>query len=122
MKKILFFIIILLGCNDKEISNSEHILFEKNKNLSNQKKNSSLNSIFLESNKIIDDTIKLKKLFEIAAEYYYLKNNTSSLKVSKKAFSTASKIKDSVNIGRALYYIGDCYLENQKKGSKQPNC
>ena len=29
-------------------------------------------------------------------------------------FSTASKIKDSVNIGRALYYIGDCYLENQK--------
>lgn len=114
MKKILFFIIILLGCNDKEISNSEHILFEKNKNLSNQKKNSSLDSIFLESNKIIDDTIKLKKLFEIAAEYYYLKNNTSSLKVSKKAFSTASKIKDSVNIGRALYYIGDCYLENQK--------
>jgi signal transduction histidine kinase len=114
LKKILFFVIIFLGCNDKEFLNSEHILFEKNKNLSNQKKNSSLDSIFLESNKIIDDTIKLKKLFEIAAEYYYLKNNTSSLKVSKKAFLIASKIKDSVNIGRALYYIGDCYLENQK--------
>lgn len=114
MKKVLFLVFILLGCNDKETSNSLKNFFEKNKILSNQNKNSYLDSIYFESDKVIIDSIKLKNLFEIAAEYYYLKNNNSSLKVSKKAFLIASKIKDSVNIGRALYYIGDCYLDYQK--------
>ncbi len=114
MKKILFLIFILLGCNDKETSNSLKTLFDKDKIISNQNKNSYLDSIYIESDKVINDSIKLKTLFEIAAEYYYLKNNSSSLKVSKKAFLTASKIKDSVNIGRALYYIGDCYFDYKK--------
>jgi signal transduction histidine kinase len=114
LKKILFLIFILLGCNDKETSNSLKTLFDKDKIISNQNKNSYLDSIYIESDKVINDSIKLKTLFEIAAEYYYLKNNSSSLKVSKKAFLTASKIKDSVNIGRALYYIGDCYFDYKK--------
>lgn len=114
MKKIFFLAFIVLGCNNKENSNTENILFEKDKKISNQKKDNYLDSIYLESNKIINDSIRLKNLFEIAAEFYYLKNNNSSLKVSKKAFLTASKLKDSINIGRALYYIGDCYLDYQK--------
>lgn len=116
LKKILFFTFILLSCNNKETSNSKSIsaLFEKNKNLSQQYKNDYLDSIFLESNKITNDSTKLKTLFEIAAEYYYLENNTSSLKVSKEAYTTSVILKDSINMGRALYYIGDCYLDFQK--------
>ena len=79
MKKILFLIFILLGCNDKETSNSLKTLFDKDKIISNQNKNSYLDSIYIESDKVINDSIKLKTLFEIAAEYYYLKNNSSSL-------------------------------------------
>jgi signal transduction histidine kinase len=116
LKKILFFTFILLSCNNKETSNSKSIstLFEKNKNLSQQYKNDYLDSIFLESNEITNDSTKLKTLFEIAAEYYYLENNTSSLKVSKEAYTTSVILKDSINMGRALYYIGDCYLDFQK--------
>lgn len=114
LKKILFLLFILLGCNNKESSNNENIIFEKYIDLTEQKKNRYLDSIYSITNKTTTDTIKLRKLFEIAAEYYYLKNYNSSLKVSKKAFLIASKIKDSVSIGRALYYIGDCYLDYQK--------
>ncbi len=116
LKKVLFFTFIIFGCNNKETSNSKNtsILFEKNKNLSQQIKNDFLDSIFLESIKITNDSTKLKTLFEIAAEYYYLENNTSSLKVSKEAYATSVTLKDSLNMGRALYYIGDCYLDYQK--------
>lgn len=116
LKKTLFFTFIFLSCNNKETSNSKSIstLFEKNKNLSQQYKNDYLDSIFLESNEITNDSTKLKTLFEIAAEYYYLENNTSSLKVSNKAYTTSVILKDSINMGRALYYIGDCYLDFQK--------
>lgn len=116
LKKVLFFTFIIFGCNNKETSNSKNtsILFEKNKNLSQQNKNAFLDSIYLESIKITNDSTKLKTLFEIAAEYYYLENNTSSLKVSKEAYATSVTLKDSLNMGRALYYIGDCYLDYQK--------
>lgn len=115
MKKIFFLAFILLGCKDEKSSEIESLnIFFNNKNISNQEKNILLDSIYLESNKIINDSVRLKKNFEIAAEYYYLKNNNSSLKVSKRALLTASNIKDSLNVGRALYYIGDCFMDFQK--------
>lgn len=114
MKKVLYLIFILIGCNDVKTINSEIILFQKGKNISNQNKTKYLDSINLESDKISNDTVKLNLLFEIAAEYYYLKNNSSSLKASRKALLTSLKLNDSTNVGRALYYIGDCYLEYKK--------
>jgi signal transduction histidine kinase len=115
LKKIFFLVFILLGCKDEKSSEIESLnIFFNNKNISNQEKNILLDSIYLESNKIINDSVRLKNFFEIAAEYYYLKNNNSSLKVSKRALLTASNIKDSLNVGRALYYIGDCFMDFQK--------
>jgi signal transduction histidine kinase len=115
LKKIFFLAFILLGCKDEKTSEIESLnIFFNNKNISNQEKNILLDSIYLESNKIINDSVRLKNFFEIAAEYYNLKNNNSSLKVSKRALLTASNIKDSLNIGRALYYIGDCFMDFQK--------
>ncbi len=118
MKKTSLFILlfILISCNDrKETSTIEKDVIPYNyRNYSNFQKKKYLDSIF---NKLIflnDDSLKIKSLFEICNQYYYHKDYISSIKTSKKAFDTASKLNDSLNIGRSLYYIGDCYLEYQK--------
>ncbi|WP_288981686.1 tetratricopeptide repeat-containing sensor histidine kinase [uncultured Flavobacterium sp.] len=118
MKKIslytLFF--IFLSCRDtKETSTIEKDIIPNDFNsYSNFEKKKYLDSIF---NKLIfssDDSSKIKNLFEICNQYYFQEDYISSLKTSKEAFNTASKLKDSLNIGRSLYYIGDCYLNYQK--------
>lgn len=53
-------------------------------------------------------------LFEMSAEYYYLKKYPKSFQISQKIFHFSEKYKDSVSMGRALYYMGDCYLETKK--------
>lgn len=53
-------------------------------------------------------------LFEIAAEFYYLKDSRASLKVSRSLLRLAKNDGDSLGMGRALYYIGDCYEQFQK--------
>lgn len=118
MKKtsLLILLFILISCNDrKETSTIEKdVIPYKYRNYSNFQKKKYLDSIF---NKLIflnDDSLKIKSLFEICNQYYYHKDYISSIKTSKKAFDTASKLNDSLNIGRSLYYIGDCYLEYQK--------
>jgi tetratricopeptide (TPR) repeat protein len=118
LKKTSLFILlfILISCNDrKETSTIEKdVIPYKYRNYSNFQKKKYLDSIF---NKLIflnDDSLKIKSLFEICNQYYYHKDYISSIKTSKKAFDTASKLNDSLNIGRSLYYIGDCYLEYQK--------
>lgn len=83
-------------------------------NYSNIEKNSFLDSIFNQTDNQNNDSIKIKFLFEISNQYFYLKKYNFSIKASKKAFETALKIKDSISMGRSLYYIGDCYLEFQK--------
>ena len=53
-------------------------------------------------------------LFKIAEEYSYLGNNELSLNISKLALIDAKSRLDSISIGRALYYAGDCFLDYQK--------
>lgn len=107
---------IFLSCRDtKETSTIEKDIIPNDFNsYSNFEKKKYLDSIF---NKLIfssDDSSKIKNLFEICNQYYFQEDYISSLKTSKEAFNTASKLKDSLNIGRSLYYIGDCYLNYQK--------
>ena len=61
-----------------------------------------------------DDSLKIKYLFELSNQYYFLKDNKSSAEVSKIAYKTSIVTSDSISIGRALYYIGDCYMDYQK--------
>ncbi|WP_353148766.1 ATP-binding protein [Flavobacterium sp.] len=58
--------------------------------------------------------MKVQYLFDVSNQYYFLKNYKLSITASKNAHLTALKIEDSLNLGRALYYIGDCYLGNKK--------
>ncbi len=93
---------------------TNEILPKNFENYSIIEKNNFFDSIFNQTDNLNNDSIKIKFLFEISNQYFYLKNYYFSIKASKKAFETALKIKDSISMGRSLYYIGDCYLEFQK--------
>jgi signal transduction histidine kinase len=60
------------------------------------------------------DSVKTKFLFDLSSEYYFLKDNKKSLKVSWDAYHNAQELQDSFSMGRALYYIGDCFEDFQK--------
>lgn len=93
---------------------TNEILPKKFENYSIIEKNKFLDSIFNQANNKNNDSIKIKILFEISNQYFYLKNYIFSVEASKKAFETALIIKDSISMGRSLYYIGDCFLDYQK--------
>lgn len=115
MKKLLFIFLIFISCNRKGNTlfneDSFNAKFEK---VPEKQKKSYLDSLYSETINDKNDSIKLKKLFKIASEYYYLKENKSSFKASKKALESALIIKDSFSIGRSLYYMGDCFMEYKK--------
>ncbi|WP_297868815.1 tetratricopeptide repeat-containing sensor histidine kinase [uncultured Flavobacterium sp.] len=118
MKKILYLIlatILIFSCKEKKsFSNTKSILNAKFNILSDSKKIQYLDSVISPLEKIDNDSLKLKFLFEVAAEYYYLNNNKSSFKVSNQIYVLSKKINDSISMGRALYYMGDCYEKYQK--------
>ena len=77
--------------------------------------------VYLDSiNTVIDnievDSIRMNKLLSLSSEYYFLKENHKSFNTTKKAYEIAKQNKDSFSMGRALYYMGDCY-ENFEKDS-----
>ncbi len=115
MKKILFFILILLSCNNKEkISSKNYNFNDKFEKLSKKEKKIFLDSIYYENNNLKNDSIKINHLFELSNQYYYIKENKLSYNISKEAFDIACKTKDTFSMGRALYYIGDCFMDFQK--------
>ncbi len=118
MKNTFFLVIIILlfySCTNKKSSfSSESIYSNQYSNLPNQKKTKFLDSLKTDIQFIKDDSLKIKLLFEISAEYYYLNDTKNSFITSKQIFNLSQKIGDSVSIGRALYYMGDCFENFQK--------
>ncbi len=118
MKKTFFLVIIILlfySCTNKKSSfSSESIYSNQYNNLTNQKKTKFLDSLKTDIQFIKDDSLKIKLLFEISAEYYYLNDTKNSFITSKQIFNLSQKIGDSVSIGRSLYYMGDCFENFQK--------
>jgi signal transduction histidine kinase len=115
LRKILFFVLIFISCKNDEALKEGNFQFEKKfKYFSHEKKIEYLDSLYSKLDYDFNDTIKLKYFFSIAAEFDYLEMNDSSLKVSKNAYEVALKVNDSFSAGRALYYIGDCYMDFQK--------
>lgn len=116
MKKALyFFIILLLSCESNNKLNSKQTLIDSTfSSLPKEKKKIYLDSVLYEIEDSKNDSTKTKLLFNIAAEYYYLKDNKSSFEVSKSIYKNAKQSKDSFSMGRALYYMGDCFENFQK--------
>lgn len=115
---ILFLSIFFLSCYKKEEKNNliEFIDSEKYALFSKEDKAFFLDSISKKMDELPNDSITKNLAFKISAEYYYLKDNDKSFELSKKAYDLSVKQADSVGIGRALYYMGDCY-ELTKKDS-----
>lgn len=118
MKKILYLLlstILIFSCKEKKsFSNTKYILNTKFHDLSDSKKIQYLDSVIGTLEILDNDSLKIKFLFQVAAEYYYLNNNKLSFKLSNQIYGLSKKINDSVSMGRALYYMGDCYEKYQK--------
>lgn len=116
MKKIFFlYILLVLSCESDKSFQSNQILFDSAfSSLSKERKKEYLDSVLNEVEDSKNDSIKTKNLFNIAAEYYTLKDNKLSFKVSNSVYQNSIQNKDSFSMGRALYYMGDCYENFQK--------
>ncbi|UYW00586.1 sensor histidine kinase [Flavobacterium agricola] len=97
------FLLLLLACNKKEpvtVLNFNDSYFEQLDSLNQAQY---LDSLFLNSK------YNSSLYFKIAEEFYYLRDLEKSNNVSRNILKHAKAEKDSANIGRAYYYIGDCY-------------
>lgn len=122
MKKIfllIFSIICFFSCKkeaDDFAVDNKVFTSDNYTKLTRSEKNIYLDSIERILNKMDSDSVKMYKLLSLSSEYYFLKDNRKSFKLSKDAFEIAEQNKDSFSMGRALYYMGDCY-ENYQKDS-----
>jgi signal transduction histidine kinase len=118
LKNTLFLILVVLflnSCtNERSSFSSESIYSNEYNNFSNKKKAEYLDSLKTEIEFVKKDSLKIKLFFEVAAEYYYLNDFKNSYITSKKIYTLSQKNKDSISIGRALYYMGDCFENFQK--------
>lgn len=113
---VIFLILLIYSCNHKENRGNfkKEIIPYNFDNFTSTKKNNYLKFLFDSISNLENDSLKIQYLFDVSNQYYFLKNYKLSITASKNAHLTALKIKDSLNLGRALYYIGDCYLGNKK--------
>ena len=111
-----FLVILIYSCNQEknEVIFKREIIPHKFDYFTLTEKNNCLKTLSDSLSNLENDSLKIQYLFDISNQSYYLKNYKLSITTSKNAHSTALKIKDSINMGRALYYIGDCYLDFQK--------
>ncbi len=82
-----------------------------------QKKKLFLDSIYSTCNHLSNDSLHRSFLFDLSAEYYYLNDYNNSLKISKEITLLSKQSKDVFSLARSYYYIGDCYLLNNKDSS-----
>ena len=121
--KILAFLTLVLlfffiSCEKKENKNDLIGILDSEKYalFSKEDKVFFLDSISKKISKMPKDSTTKNLAFKISAEYYYLNENQKSFKLSNKAYKISEKLSDSTGMGRALYYMGDCY-EFTKKDS-----
>lgn len=116
MKKlILILFVILYSCTDKhDVSSSQFKLSENYYNLTVKNKRNILNNEFSKIIKCKNDSSKVNALLKLSNEYYYIEDYKLSIKVSKEICSITKIIGDSLNLGKSLYYIGDCFMDSQK--------
>ena len=114
-KLISIFLISIISCNQNEKKFSpDSIIDTKYINSTNLEKKIKLDSIFSVLKNYKNDSVKSKGLFKIAEEYFYLGENRLSFKASALAMIEAQKRNDTISIGRAMYYMGDCFMDSRR--------
>jgi signal transduction histidine kinase len=111
---VIFFSVI--SCVDKRnaeinctgFNNKKYELFNK------EDKIKYLDSLLKTSNSTYNDSLFKLKYFDLSNDYYNLNDYTKSIEVCKKALRLAKLTNDSLSIGKAYSYIGDCYFVDDK--------
>jgi signal transduction histidine kinase len=123
LKQISYIIIgticlTLFSCSKKEKRvNIFSFSSEKYKNSTPHKKIYFLDSIYSTHNNYRNDSLSRSFLFDLSAEYYYLNDYENSLKVNEEISILSKQSKDNFSLARSYYYIGDCYLLDNKDSS-----
>ena len=108
--------IVLFSCNEKKGTIGNYSLFESKKyeKMDSKNKLTYLDSINSFSNSLKNDSINRIFLFNLSAEYYYLKDSKKSFKVCENLLDMSTKAKDTLSIAKSYYYMGDCYETNKR--------
>lgn len=123
LRKIIYFLltilsIVLFSCNEKQATILNYSLFESKEYIKMDSKNklTYLDSINTLSNSLKNDTINRNFLFNLSAEYYYLKASKKSFSVCENLLNMSNIAKDTIAIAKSYQYMGDCY-ETTKRDS-----
>ena len=126
MKQVitLFSFFILIGCNsneDKAINQKKLDAYFENSSNINLDKVTRLKFIDsaeqLIENSNYSDSLKIKNYFKIANRYFGVLEYEKYKEVTTKILEISKSNKDSLNIARAEYYLGDYYFSTSKNDS-----
>ena len=126
MKQVitLFSFFILIGCNsneDKAINQKKlDAYFENSSNVNLDKVTrlkymDSVEQLIENSN--YSDSLKIKNYFKIANRYFGVLEYEKYKEITNKVLEISKSNKDSLNIARAEYYLGDYYFSTSKNDS-----
>ncbi len=107
-----------MSCNKNQGIISNYSLFESKKytEMNSNKKENYLDSINTISNLLKNDSVNRNFLFNLSAEYYYLKASKKSFEVCENILQLSNKATDTLDIAKSYNYMGDCY-ETTKRDS-----
>lgn len=126
MKQVitLFSFFILIGCNsneDKAINQIKLDAYFENSSNVNLDKVTRLKYIDsaeqLIENSNYSDSLKTKNYFKIANRYFGVLEYEKYKEITNKVLEISKSNKDSLNIARAEYYLGDYYFSTSKNDS-----
>ena len=126
MKQVitLFSFFILIGCNsneDKAINQKKLDAYFENSSNINLDKVTRLKFIDsaeqLIENSNYSDSLKIKNYFKIANRYFGVLEYEKHKEITNKVLEISKSNKDSLNIARAEYYLGDYYFSTSKNDS-----
>jgi signal transduction histidine kinase len=105
----------MYSCTEKnDISSSRFNLPKNYYSLSVRNKHNILDKEFLNIIEHKNDSSKVNALLKLSNQYYYIEDYKLSIKVSKEISSITTLIGDSLNLGKSLYYIGDCFMDSRR--------
>lgn len=124
MKQIIFLFsfFFLVGCNSNEelssVQTKLDFYFEKSSDVN---QDNEMRLKFLDSANVLipngNDSIKTKNYFKLANRYFTLLEYEKYKETTNKVLKLSEANKDSLNIAKAEYYLGDYYFSVSKNDS-----
>jgi signal transduction histidine kinase len=111
------FLLIFVSCNREENNwhnpskLDRHFAEAYNLKLSREERVKHVDSAYRIVNQhAVTDSLKLKNVFKVANRYFTLLQYEDYFKTSKNALQLSKRLKDTLQIAKAEYYLGDYYF------------